>query len=69
MKMEEYEWAVKEMMEDQDYLYTSMIKDQYSLGKVISQKYKLLRIAYTVFMIGLILSSMLFALFILAVPE
>jgi len=69
MKMEEYEWAVKEMMDDQDYLYTSMIKDQYSLGKVISQKYKLLRIAYTVFMIGLILSSILFALFILAVPE
>jgi predicted metal-dependent HD superfamily phosphohydrolase len=67
MEMEDYEWAVKEMMADQDYLYSSMIRDQYSLGKVISQKYKLLRIAYTIFMIGLILSSLLFAVFVLFV--
>jgi hypothetical protein len=69
MEMDEYEWAVKEMMTDQNYLYSSMIRDQYSLGKVISQKYKLLRIAYTVFMIGLIVSSLLFAVFVLFVPE
>ena len=67
MKLEEYEWAVKEMMDDSNYLYSSMIRDQYSLGKVISQKYRLLRIAYTVFMIGLILSSVLFAVFVLFV--
>ena len=67
MKLEEYEWAVKEMMADQNYLYSSMIRDQYSLGKVISQKYKLLRIAYTIFMIGLILSSVLFAVSVLFV--
>lgn len=65
MDMEDYEWAMKEMMADTDYLYSSMIRDQYSLGKVISQKYRLLRIAYTIFMIGLILSSILFAIFIL----
>ena len=65
MEMDEYEWAMKEMMSDTDYLYSSMIRDQYSLGKVISKKYKLLRVAYTVFMIGIILSSLLFALFIL----
>lgn len=68
MDLEEYEWAVKEMMADQSYLYSSMIRDQYSLGKVISKKYKLLRIAYTVFMIGLILSSLLFAVFVLFTP-
>jgi predicted metal-dependent HD superfamily phosphohydrolase len=68
MKMDEYEWAVKEMMKDSNYLYTSMIRDQYSLGKVIGRKYKLLRVAYTIFMVGLILSSILFAVFILAVP-
>ena len=68
MDMEEYEWAMKEMMNDQDYLYSSMIRDQYNLGKVISQKYRLLRTAYTIFMIGLILSSFLFAVFILFVP-
>ncbi len=69
MEMDEYEWAVKEMMDDQDYLYSSMIRDQYSLGKVIANKYRLLRIAYTIFMIGLIVSSLLFAVFILFVPQ
>jgi predicted metal-dependent HD superfamily phosphohydrolase len=69
MTMDEYEWAVKEMMKDNNYLYTSMIKDQYSLGKVIGKKYRLLRVAYTIFMIGLILSSLLFAIFILAIPR
>ncbi len=69
MKMDEYEWAVKEMMKDSSYLYTSMIRDQYSLGKVIGKKYKLLRVAYTIFMVGLILSSILFAIFIVAGPN
>lgn len=69
MTMNEYEWAVKEMMKDNNYLYTSMIRDQYSLGKVIGRKYNLLRVAYTVFMVGLIISSILFAIFILAVPN
>ncbi|KPL16322.1 MAG: hypothetical protein AMS26_04935 [Bacteroides sp. SM23_62] len=68
MTMDEYEWAVTEMMKDSNYLYSSMIRDQYSLGKVIGRKYKLLRVAYTVFMIGLIISSLLFAIFIVAVP-
>ena len=68
MNAEEYEWAVKEMMKDSNYLYSSMIRDQYSLGRVIGKKYKLLRIAYTVFMIGIILSSILFAVVILANP-
>jgi predicted metal-dependent HD superfamily phosphohydrolase len=69
MEMDDYEWAVKEMMDDPDYLYSSMIRDQYSLGKVIANKYRLLRIAYTIFMIGLIVSSLLFAVFILFIPQ
>ncbi len=69
MDAEEYEWAVKEMMKDSNYLYSSMIRDQYSLGRVIGKKYKLLRIAYTVFMVGIILSSVLFAIVILANPS
>ncbi len=68
MNFEEYEWAVKEMMQDDNYLYSNMIKDQYSLGKVISQKYLLLRIAYTIFMFGLIVSTLLFALILLILP-
>lgn len=69
MTMEEYEWAMKEMMADPNYLYSSMIRDQYSLGKVVSKKYRLLRVAYTIFMIGITLSSLLFAVFILFMPS
>jgi len=69
MDAEEYEWAVKEMMKNSNYLYSSMIRDQYSLGKVIGKKYRLLRIAYTVFMIGIILSVVLFAVFMVVFPS
>lgn len=54
--LEEYEWAVNEMMKDRDYLYGAMIKDLYYLGLVLHRKYKLLRITYTIFMIGIIAS-------------
>lgn len=56
MPLGEYEWAMNEMMKDRDYLYDSMIKDLYYLGKVLNRKYKLLRITYTIFMIGIIVS-------------
>ena len=56
MKLDEYEWAIEEMIKDNEYLYSTMIKDQYSLGKVLAKKYKLLRIAYNFFMVGIIIS-------------
>lgn len=62
MAVEDYEWAVKEMINNDKYLYTTMIKDQYYLGKVLARKYKLLRAAYSVFMFGLIISVSLFIL-------
>ncbi|GET29403.1 Pycsar system effector family protein [Prolixibacter sp. SD074] len=55
-----YDKSVKEMMHDYDYLYSSMIKDQYYLGKSLFRKYKLLRIAYNVFMYGFILAAITF---------
>ena len=60
MPLDEYEWAVNELMKDRDYLYNSMIKDLYFLGKVLHRKYKLLRMTYTIFMIGIIVSVGLF---------
>lgn len=56
MPLDEYTWAMKEMMKDKEYLYDSMIKDLYYLGLVLNRKYKLLRTTYTVFMIGIIIS-------------
>jgi predicted metal-dependent HD superfamily phosphohydrolase len=56
MPLNEYEWAMNEMMKDRKYLYDSMIKDLYFLGIVLNRKYKLLRITYNIFMIGIIVS-------------
>jgi len=55
-----YEKAMRTMMKDSDYLYRSIIKDIYFLGVVLGQKYKLLRLAYNIFMIGIIVSVLAF---------
>ena len=60
MKLEDFEWGMNEMMKDKDFLYGSMMKDLYYLGKVLANKYKYLRICYNIFMFGLILSILTF---------
>ena len=62
MPLVEYEWAVNEMMKDNAYLYNSMIKDLYFLGVVLEKKYRLLRITYNIFMIGIIISVIAFVI-------
>lgn len=57
-----YSKALKGMMTDYDELYDSLIKDQYYLGKVLGKKYRFLRISYTIFMYGLIISVISFIL-------
>ena len=61
MKLPDFEWGIEEMMHDRDYLYGSLTKDLYFLGLVLNRKYKILRITYTVFMIGIIVSVLAFA--------
>ena len=60
MKLEDYEWGMKEMMKDADYLYGSLTKDIYFLGKVLGKKYHYLRIAYSIFMYGFVLAILSF---------
>lgn len=62
MKLDEFEWAMTEMMQDRDYLYGSLTKDLYFLGLVLNRKYSLLRTTYTVFMIGIVISVIAFAI-------
>ena len=59
---EEYNDAMSEMMLDTNYLYNTLIKDIYSLGVVLGRKYKLIRLAYNVFMIGIIVSVLAFGI-------
>jgi len=62
MKVDDYAESMEQMMDDDDYLYKTMVKDQYYLGKVLAKKYKLLRISYNVFMFGLIISVAVYVL-------
>ncbi|MEZ4888126.1 MAG: DUF5706 domain-containing protein [Chitinophagales bacterium] len=56
----DYEWGMKEMMKDRDYLYGSLIRDLYFLGKVLAKKYRYLRYCYNIFMYGLVITLIAF---------
>jgi predicted metal-dependent HD superfamily phosphohydrolase len=62
MDMNMYEWGINEMMSDKQYLFSSMTKDIYYVGKVLALKYRYLSIGYKVFMYGLITSVLSFPL-------
>jgi len=69
MKLADFEWGMKEMINDSEYLYGSMIRDIYFIGSVLGKKYRYLRIAYTIFMIGLVISSIAFMIASVLYPE
>jgi len=54
-----------ELMADRERTYTAMMRDLYGLGKVLERKYSLLRLSYTVFMVGLAVAVLAF-LFVFA---
>lgn len=62
MALPEYVAGMEQMMEDRDFLYGSLIRDLYSQGVVLGRKYRLLRIAYNVFMFGIIASVLAFVI-------
>lgn len=60
MGLKDFEWGIDYLMENQDVLYNSLTKDLYYLGLVLERKYRLLRVTYTVFMFGIIISALAF---------
>ncbi|MDT0644258.1 DUF5706 domain-containing protein [Zunongwangia sp. F363] len=60
MPFEQFKWGMKEMIKDKDYVYESLMLDLHLLGKVLHRKYLLLRLTYTVFMVGIIISVISF---------
>lgn len=60
MNLEDFQWAMRELIRDQQYVYDSLTMDLYYLGKVLNRKYKLLRWTYTIFIIGMVLSVLVF---------
>ena len=61
MQLQDYQWDMNQMICDKEYLYNTMIMDIYYLGVVLARKYRFLRISYTIFMYGLILAVIAFA--------
>ena len=68
-ELAEYKWGMSTMMKDPDYLYGTLVDDIYYLGKVLGRKYTLVRIAYNVFMIGIIISAFAFIIAIALNPS
>lgn len=62
LPLEDFQTGMHEIMREKDALYNNMITDIYYLGDVLAKKYRLLRISYTIFMIGLILTVISFAI-------
>jgi len=62
MALPDYVDGMQKMMEDRDFLYGSLIRDLYSQGVVLGRKYRLLRIAYNVFMFGIVASVLAFVI-------
>ena len=68
MPLKEFNWGMKELITDQEFLYESMINDFYYLGQVLGTKYRKLRICYTLFMYGVIASVIAYAIAFLLFP-
>lgn len=68
MSLPDYDWAMQELLADKNYLYSSLVKDNYFLGVVLAKKYRWLRIAYNIFMFGIIISMIAFAVAV-AIPQ
>jgi HD superfamily phosphodiesterase len=69
MSLDEFQWAMNEMIGDKDYIYSSLTKDLYFLGLVLQRKYKILRLTYNIFMTGIIVSLIAFAIAFLLFGE
>ncbi|HVY76712.1 MAG TPA: Pycsar system effector family protein [Puia sp.] len=60
MSYEDYREGMQQMMNDRDFLYGTLTRDLYAQGIVLGRKYRMLRIAYNVFMFGIVASVFAF---------
>lgn len=60
MDYHEYDRAVRDMLKDQELLFSNLNRDQYELGKILGRKFRLLHHSYTIFLFGFIISAFSF---------
>ncbi|MEM6964198.1 MAG: Pycsar system effector family protein [Bacteroidota bacterium] len=61
MSITDYRKGVREVLSDEELLDNTFMTDLYYLGQSLGNKYRMLRICYTVFMIGMTLTVVTFA--------
>ena len=69
MNLADYTTGMQKIMGDKDLLYHTLIMDVYSQGVVLGRKYRQLRIAYNIFMFGLVISVIAFCVAVIIHPE
>ncbi|QKG58987.1 HD domain-containing protein [Hymenobacter sp. BRD128] len=62
LSLQHFQEGMRDLMRQKDTLYTNMVTDVYYLGEVLDRKYKLLRVSYSIFMVGLILTALSFGI-------
>lgn len=62
MSYGEYQQGMQHVMEDENKLEDSIMRDLYFLGKSLGNKYQQLRTCYTVFMAGIIITVLVFGI-------
>ena len=69
MRLRDYEWGVLQMINDSDYLYSSIIRDIYYLGTGLNVKYGWLRKSLNFFLYGLITVIILYVTVNIFAPD
>lgn len=64
MPLDDFDWGMERLMENDELLYHSLTTDLYFLGKVLHKKYQYLRVAFQTFMIGLISTAVFYLIMI-----
>lgn len=60
MELSDFKSKLRAIIKNKESIYDSLSMDLYYLGKVLQEKYRLLRWTYTIFLIGIILSVVAF---------
>lgn len=62
MQMQDFSAGMTHLLSDPDFIYQSLITDLYKQGIILGRKYRLLRVAYNIFMTGFILAIATFVI-------
>ena len=56
MTRDEYEDAMVDLLHNRQLLYRNMVRDLHGMGLVLEKKYRMLRVAYIAFLVGMMVS-------------